>query len=223
MFNLNKQQFTGRVTSISELKTGTRKDNKQFSKLTVSLAISDNRGHNAGFFSFEIFNDAAYNFMNGLNVGLRLYVETELSVNVKDSKTFYNFRLVRWQYLDTKETNNRIREQRHARGLQPAYVEKSEQGQQQAPAAPGFAQAPNQNQGFTQPANQGFAQPANQGFAQPAQNQGFAPQANQGFAQPAQQQFGQAQAQDFSHPAYSQEPKAGFGAMPQDGNFGFPG
>ena len=187
MFNLNKQQFTGRVTSISDIKTGTRqKDNKQFSKITVSLAISDNRGRDAGFFSFDMFNEAAYNFVNGLNVGLRLYVETELSINVKDSKTFYNFHLVRWQYLDTKETNKRIREQRHARGLQPAYVEKSEQGQQQAP-------------------QQNFAQPT------------------QGFGQPAQQQFGQAQAQDFSHPAYSQEPEAGFGAMPQDGNFGFPG
>lgn len=209
MFNLNKQQFTGRVASISEIKTGVRqKDNKQFSKLTVSLAIADNRGHDAGFFSFDIFNEAAYNFMNSLNVGLRLYVETELNVNAKDGKSFYNFRLVRWQYLDTKETNKRIREQRHARGLQPAYVEKSEQGQQQqAPQATGFAQAPNQNQGF----------------AQPAQNQGFAPQANQGFGQPATQQFGQAQAQDYSHPAYSQEPEAGFGAMPQDGNFGFPG
>ena len=213
MFNLNKQQFTGRVTSISELKTGTRqKDNKQFSKLTVSLAISDNRGRDAGFFSFDMFNEAAYNFMNGLNVGLRLYVETELSINVKDSKTFYNFHLVRWQYLDTKETNKRIREQRHARGLQPAYVEKSEQGQQQ--------QAPQQN--FAQSA-QGFGQQQAPGFAAAPQQNQFAPQANQGFAQPAQQQFGQAQAQDFSHPAYSQEPEAGFGAMPQDGNFGFPG
>ncbi len=214
MFNLNKQQFTGRVTSISELKTGTRKDKKQFSKLTVSLAISDNRGHDAGFLNFEMFNDDAYNFMNGLNVGLRLYVETELSVNVKDSKTFYNFRLVRWQYLDTKETNNRIREQRHARGLQPAYVEKSEQGQQQAP-----------QQNFTQPAP-GFASaPQNQSFAQPAPQQfGQAQAQNQSFAQPAPQQFGQAQAQNqnFAQPAYSQEPKAGFGAMPQDDNFGFP-
>lgn len=211
MFNLNKQQFTGRVTSISEIKTGTRqKDNKQFSKLTVSLAISDNRGNDAGFFRFDMFNEAAYNFMNGLNVGLRLYVETELSINVKDSKTFYNFHLVRWQYLDTKETNKRIREQRHARGLQPAYVEKSEQGQQQAP-----------QQNFAQPA-QGFGQQQAPGFASAPQQNQFAPQANQGFAQPAQQQFGQAQAQDYSHPAYSQEPDAGFGAMPQDGNFGFP-
>lgn len=211
MFNLNKQQFTGRVTSISEIKTGTRqKDNKQFSKLTVSLAISDNRGNDAGFFRFDMFNEAAYNFMNGLNVGLRLYVETELSINVKDSKTFYNFHLVRWQYLDTKETNKRIREQRHARGLQPAYVEKSEQGQQQAP-----------QQNFAQPA-QGFGQQQATGFASAPQQNQFAQQANQGFAQPAQQQFGQAQAQDFSHPAYSQEPEAGFGAMPQDGNFGFP-
>ena len=238
MFTLNNFTAIGRVVYVSQIRES-QVQNGSFYAASVGLALKDHTGKDSGIVNLELFNGAIARFLLADPVGLRIYIESELTVTSSNDKkqSFHNFSMKKWQFVDGRDVNDNLRARRAAQGkssfpkdltiekLQAMFPKevadfnakkaaRANQSAQQQPTAQNFQQA-QQQFGQAPMQNNGFQQQA------PVQNFQQAPMQNQGFQQPAQQQFGQAPAADYSHPAYSQEPEAGFGAMPQDGNFGF--
>ena len=193
MLNINEQTFTGRVTFIGKPHNDVRKsDGKPFTQVNVGMAITDNRGNDAGLLYFDLYNEAADKFIQADPIGLRIYLKTELRVDTVEKpgeprRTYHNYRGTNWRFIDTKAVNDDIRSRRgnKVQNNQAAPVQQNQQfagnqqGQYQQQAQANFGGQPQQQQfGGQAPQNQQFA--GNQQGQYQQQRQDFNPN-NQGF------------------------------------------